>query len=932
MASPALMSADGTLHELSTTGTPHLAKQLDRSLGFSSVFSVAVGAMMGSGIFVLPGIAAGIAGPWVSLSYMLAGLLVLPAVLSKAELATAMPVAGGTYVYVDRALGPWMGTIVGFGTWFSLSAKTAFALVGLGGYLVIFSPVPVQPFSMVVLFALLVLNVAGAGKATRVQQMIVAGCLVALGVFVVVGAGNIAPQNFDPAFPSGQAGIVSGAAFVFVSYSGVTKICSIAEEIQNPSRNIPLGMLSAQAVVMLLYVAVSWVITGNVHYSELATDVTPVATVALAFGGRPGQLAMAMVAVAGLISMCNAGILSTSRFPFAMARERLLPSSIGRISERFGTPLPAIVLTGALLVLLITVLPVAKLAKLASGFKIFIFTIVNLSVIVLRESNARWYKPTFRAPFYPWTQIAGILGGFWLLSSLGGIAVVAILSTVLFGSAWYFLYAAKRVQRRSVLSHLMAQAHALRATEIDEATQAEREKVSVIVPVFGKEEHAGRLVRLAASFVEEGALEVLRLIEVAPQVRLTDAIEDHRDDVNRLQRQSELLAADLRLDVRYREMFTHNAKQAILDEAKLTHAEWIVMQWPTRRSLHYFLRHPMALWLDHPPCDLAIFRYRPPRINRNGPLSDDFDESSYSQTLEVRLGYSKVLVWAEPGPYDSLLVHEADNLAQLNGGRITLFAVVPQGTRGAAMEAQRGYHAALSKLCVSPTDSRLVYDDDLAHAVAEVTADFDLLLLSAPKESGIRSLFVNDPEDVIAKAARCSVVRLKCPRSVVHPRLSVMLESHSSETAERAVQDPYIEIGLVRPQKANLIEHVAQRMAEATGASEAALVQVLTEREHRQNTALPAGWALTGGSVLEADNTAVGVFCLDEPIDYASPDGWKVDVLVVVLGPLHERADQLHLKQRIAVAMAETGLLQALRSVKSTVEGYQVFAEALHPN
>ncbi|MBW2258670.1 MAG: amino acid permease, partial [Deltaproteobacteria bacterium] len=123
-----------------------------------SVYAISIGAMMGSGIFVLPGLAANLAGPWVGLSYLLAGVIVITVVFSKSELATAMPVAGGTFVYIDRSMGPWMGTIVGLGTWFALSAKTAFALVGLGAYLVLFSSLPVLPISLTVLAVLVGLN------------------------------------------------------------------------------------------------------------------------------------------------------------------------------------------------------------------------------------------------------------------------------------------------------------------------------------------------------------------------------------------------------------------------------------------------------------------------------------------------------------------------------------------------------------------------------------------------------------------------------------------------------------------------------------------------------------------------------------------------------------------------------------------------------
>ncbi len=377
---------------------PPLQKQLDRQLGLASVFSIAVGAMLGSGIFVLPGMAAAIVGPGVGLAYVLAGLMVFPALLSKAELATAMPVSGGTYVYIDRSMGPWMGTIAGLGTWFSLAAKTAFALAGLGAYLAIFSDLDPRLFALGILLLMLVLNMLGAGKVSGLQMAVVGLCLVALLIFVGTGAAQVDPALLEPAFPAGTAGVVEGAAFVFVSYAGVTKVCSVAEEVRHPERNIPRGMLAAQISVMVLYALVATVITGTVDAATLGANVTPIATAAEVILGPVGRVAFAVVAVVGLVSMCNAGVLSSTRYPFAMGRDQLLPSFLQRVHPRFGTPVQAILLTGVLLFVLVFGLPVVKLAKLASAFTIFLFCINNLALILLRETATEWYKPAFRAP------------------------------------------------------------------------------------------------------------------------------------------------------------------------------------------------------------------------------------------------------------------------------------------------------------------------------------------------------------------------------------------------------------------------------------------------------------------------------------------------------------------------------------------------------
>ncbi len=263
-----------------------------------------------------------------------------------------------------------MGTISGLGTWLALIAKTAFAVVGLGTYMVLFADVPVLPVSLAVLLVLLGLNSVGAAKAYVLQLGIVIAVLVALSTLSGVGATTAMPELLDPLFPQGFMGIVAGAGLVFVVYAGVTKVCSVAEEIKNPTRNIPLGMLGSLAIVMVLYAVVGTVVTANVpaeHFQGEAGQMAMATAAGIVFGNKWAASLMAVVGCLGMISVCNAGILASSRFPFAMARDGLVPQVLERVHPRFGTPMFSIALTGAVLTLLVVGLPVVKLAKLASG-------------------------------------------------------------------------------------------------------------------------------------------------------------------------------------------------------------------------------------------------------------------------------------------------------------------------------------------------------------------------------------------------------------------------------------------------------------------------------------------------------------------------------------------------------------------------------------
>ena len=832
-----------------------------------------------------------------------------------------MPVAGGTYVYVDRSMGPWMGTIAGLGTWFSLASKVAFALVGLGAYLAIFSALSGTVFALSVLAALLLLNIVGVGKASGVQILIVTISLVALVIFAIYGSITVDPAKLEPAFPKGFAGILSGAGFVFVSYSGVTKVCSVAEEIRDPDRNIPLGIMAALFTVMVLYVVISWVIMGNISYTELTESVTPVAEAGEALLGRPGQVAMAIIAIVGLISMCNAGVLATSRFPFAMSRDHLLPPGLARINSAFGTPLPAILFTGALLFLLVTMMPVVKLAKLASGFKIFIFCVVNVSVIILRESHARWYKPSFKSPFYPWTQLIGVIGGLIILASLGAYAVKGVGAAVVVGSLWYLLYGRQRVKRSGALSHVLTETRALRATRFAELetdmlarSQVDDAIPHVLVPVFGGEPAPGRLLRLACAFIDHGSLEVLRLDEVPEQLSLSTHL-DPAHSSRRLQKQSDLLAQDSGLDVRFRDLVTHNAKRALLDEAHATGADWIVMEWPSRRELHYLVRHPLALWLDDPPCDMAIF------TDRDGWDPDGPADADPRGTLDgLRVNFSGILVLAAPGPFDTLVMHVADRLARLSASKITLFLAVPTDTDRASIAAYEDYHSHLSDLCRAGTKSMIVKTDDLLGTITEVSRKFDLLIMGASAEHSWRSLIVPSRAWRIADSAACSVLRVKESRSTVHHRQRPPDVGGPSDVDVARILKVGTHVArLAVSSKSELFARMAEQLAVGR-ASANDIEKALWERENRQNTALPTGMALSGLTALQIEGTKIGVFTLERGIDFGPPDRRSVDLCIVVMAPPSERRTQLMLLDRLSRMVLRTELLTGLREAGSSAQ------------
>ncbi len=457
---------------------------LERDLGLYSAVTISMGAMIGSGIFVLPALGFKKAGPAVIVSYLLAGLVVLPAALSKSEMATAMPESGGTYLYIDRAMGPLAGTIAGVGAWFSLVFKSAFALVGLGAYLLLFAPIAASAVKFVALglaALIVVLNIVGTEQSGKMQAIIVTAVVVALAAYVLNGGLTADASNYRLFAPEGTGGVVTAAAFVFVSYAGVTKIASVAEEVADPGRNLPRAMLISMGVMMAIYTFVVAVIVGINDPDTLlhggpdgGVSLTPMADGAGSLLGGFGVVVISVVAVLALTSMANAGVLASSRFPLAMSRDSLLPPQLMRIDPRFKTPRAAILLTGGLLFALIAFVPVVELAKLASAFQILVFSIINVAVVAFRASGVEFYQPSFSSPGYPYVQAVGLLGGLGLLTQMGPLPILGAVGIIFGGVGWYLVYGRSRTDRVGALSVLVQR----RRSPTDEAdrTQIEAER------------------------------------------------------------------------------------------------------------------------------------------------------------------------------------------------------------------------------------------------------------------------------------------------------------------------------------------------------------------------------------------------------------------------------------------------------------------------
>jgi len=709
--------------------------------------------MLGSGIFVLPGIAASKTGPSVWLAYLLAAVCILPAALSKSELATAMPNSGGTYIYIERTFGPIFGTIAGIGLWLSLLLKSAFALIGFGAYLTVLVNINqgfTKTLALFFLCLILILNIFGIKKVAKVQIVIVTISLLTLGLILLFGIPYVNTESMHPAFSHGSSGLISTIAFVYISYAGVTKIAAIGGEIKNPGKNLPRAMILSLLIMTLVYVLVAFVLVGNIPIETLKNDIKPIFTIADLLGGTYIGHIVAAVGVITLVSMANSGVLASSRFPFAMAIDKLLPSFMSKIHPKFLTPVTTILLTGAVMSLVILFFDVEKIAKLASAFMVMMFVSVNAGVIVLRETAAQWYNPPYRSPFYPFVQIFGIISGIILLVFLGGLSLLSIAFIVVLGVLVYLKFGVKTARtgilrkygHRPALYLLYNRKNkekAGRALRIETKTKfldsESMENARVVVPLLGNETSPEMLVEIGGAINSKDKVHVANITEVPNQTFL-DAMVGENPKIDSLSRRFSRLSESKNIKIDFESIVTHNISETIHKLSNQINCDWLVMGWNGRARTGILINNPIGWLMTHIDSNFALFK-------DNG----------------VRY-MSKILLALRPGRNDIKFIEVADRISQFYGASFSFLRVVPQDVSDEDLRKTIESSNQLLKDITSEAEVIIKKSDDSLDAISRTSSGYDLLILGTPKRDNWIGVLFGSGRDRFTQKSVCSVLRL----------------------------------------------------------------------------------------------------------------------------------------------------------------------------
>lgn len=430
---------------------------LHRTLGAWDLILLGLGATIGTGIFVLTGIAAAThAGPAVVLSFVLSGIACIFAGLSYAELASTVPMSGSAYTYSYATLGEFLAWLVGWNLVLEYAVSVASVAAGWSAYATglvntvfntevpkMFTACPalggimdLPAFAIVMLLTYLL--VRGIKESTRANNLLVCVKVAAVLLFLALAAPHVRMENWTPFMPLGWSGVTSGAALVFFAYLGFDAVSTSAEECRNPQRDLPIGLIGSLLGCTALYILVSGVLTGVVPYTELDT-AEPVAYALKALGYRMGSALVAVGAITGITSVLLATLYGQSRIFFVMSRDGLIPPAICKIHPKYGTPYLITWLTGLLVAIAASLFPIDEVAELANIGTFFAFVTTSLGVLVLRRTKPDLHRP-FKCPaVYVVAPIAILLCGY-LASELPAVTWWRFLIWSLLGALCYFGY------------------------------------------------------------------------------------------------------------------------------------------------------------------------------------------------------------------------------------------------------------------------------------------------------------------------------------------------------------------------------------------------------------------------------------------------------------------------------------------------------------
>ncbi|MDA8121987.1 MAG: amino acid permease [Deltaproteobacteria bacterium] len=727
--------------------------RLSREMSGFSVTMIGVGAMIGAGIFVLTGIAAGVAGPGLILAFALNGIVTLFTAMAYAELGSCFHDAGGGYLWVKSSLPHPNGFLSGWMSWFAHAVACSLYALGFGAYfghvLEGFGlSVPHLPWfslektlAVVACLAFAYINFRGASETGKAGNIVTLAKIVIILLFVAFGAWAMRgmpewKENFDPFLPMGIGAVFSAMGLTFIAFQGYEVIAQCSEEVMDPTRNIPRAIFFALLIVIPIYLLVAFVALGAIHGEGMPTwrflgKMKELAIVEAARQFFPGGGVVLLIG--GLLSTASAllaTIYSSSRVAFAMARDHNLPAFLGKIHPGKKTPHLAIVASAVIVVFMALALPIEDVASAADIMFLLVFLQVNVTLIRMRRTHPN-LKRGFRVPLVPLIPVVGIITQLFIAAYMIVYSPKAWLSAaawLVIGFSVYKLYASRTEEE------------ALSVLALAEAEMA-RKDYRVLVAPF-RQEQVRPLMRIACALAKnyEGEVTAVSVIEAPSRVALnrhTGGVQEART----LLRLGENIADEAKVEFTRLIKISHRLSYGILETAREEKCNFILVG-PLRKDgwVGQFREIVLLNVLEHAPCNVAIFR-----------------GEGLSQV-------KRLLLAIEDTPSCRLAVNIAPALSLAMKVPVTLLHLVPTH---ASPSEERAAFAWMEEITRDlpfrlPVEKSVMRSGDIARSIIEQVRETDLLLMGASRYAGkISSLFTSEVEERVIDNACVPVLLLK---------------------------------------------------------------------------------------------------------------------------------------------------------------------------
>ncbi len=665
-----------------------------------------------------------------------------------------MPKSGGAYYYINDSLGPLFGSVAGWGNWLGLIFATAFYMIGFGSYLTILFPVPdlfflsaSQVGALIAAIIFIGVNYYGTKETGRLQIIIVVILVGILAIFSFVVLFHVNLDNLQPLAPEETGGwfaVLPAAGLIFVTYLGFAEINTVAEELKNPNRNLPIAVIGSLLFVIVLYALVMFVIMGVEPYETVVGyGERAVALVAETMLGWPGLILLTLGGLLATASSANASILASSRICFAMGRDHIITDWLNQIHRKFFTPYRSIGLTGALIVLFVLVGDIEVLAKAGSVLHLIVYGLLNIGLIVYRQSQTTEYKPAFRVPFYPVVPILGAVLSFGLIAFMATMEIVLSLLFVIFGVLWYLFYVTRHVDKVSLVGEAIAHT----AIEPVETTKAYR----IIVPLANPDTQP-ELLRLAAASgslhaKEDPEIVAVNVMEIPMQTSLEQKILFEEE---RIERQRKLLlnakesAMDLDVNIRTRAILGRNVAKILLSVLKEENADHVLLGWRGKRSRReHILGSTLDPILKMAPCEVTLAHIKQASIG-------------------------SIVALAGPGPHSPVAARRAFEFARLENKKPTLLNV-QRPSSDSETDPEKAGRQAVKKVAreagLEPGsyDVKVFVTDNLKPAIIEAVNKYDTVCVGMSTTSAMERILFGSLAERIGRKAKGNVIMVRGP-------------------------------------------------------------------------------------------------------------------------------------------------------------------------